>query len=231
MRILYVEDELEKQNPIVRLLSSQNHEVELIDNVNSALLYIKTSEPDILLCDYLLGKGPNGLLVAENTRNLYPATTIIMISSHLSVDNAVKAMQIGVDDFIQRPISPNDLLERIWSAFTRHQSRYVPPKPSPAASSRLYLDMHRRLATWDNQPLDLTTIEFSLLSYLASRPGQLVTFSDLWASSHGDRLDKTDARVILKPHISKLRAKLKNCGASDNAIQNVRGQGYIWSPG
>ena len=231
MRILYVEDDIEEQAPIARLLRSQNHEVVLIDNVFEAIAYVKTSEPDILLCDYLLGKGPDGLFVAENTRNLYPATTIVMISSHLNVDKAVKAMQIGADDFLERPIGPADILDRIWKAFTRHQSRYGVPKPSQAASGLLYLEAQRRLATWDNQPLDLTTIEFSLLSYLASRPGQLVTFSDLWASSHGDRLDKNDARVILKPHISKLRIKLKNRGASDTAIQNVRGEGYIWSPG
>lgn len=229
MRILYVEDQLTEQTPIVRVLSSQNHEVILIDNVFDALAYIKTSEPDILLCDYQLGDGPNGLFVAENTRNLYPASTIIMISSHLNADNAVRAMQVGTDDFLQRPIAIADILDRMWKAVTRHQSRYAIQRSSPPTSGPLVLDRQRRVAVWNNQPLRLTAVEFALLAQLFSKPGQLVTFSDLWASSRGERLDQKAARVMLKPHISKLRAKLSEQGAPVHIIRNVRGEGYIWS--
>ena len=81
MRILYVEDQPIEQIPVVRFLQGQEHEVILIDNAFKALDYIKTTEPDVLLCDYLLGNGPSGLLVAEHTRNLYSAATIVMISS------------------------------------------------------------------------------------------------------------------------------------------------------
>ncbi len=121
MRILYVEDSLEEQYPVTKALRSQNHDVTVIDNVFDVLNYLKGHEPEILLCDYLLGNGPNGLFVAENVRNLYPNCTIVMISCHLTVDNAVEAMHIGADDFVQRPIRIPDLLDRLWKAVTRHQ--------------------------------------------------------------------------------------------------------------
>jgi len=231
MRILYVEDQLSEQTPIVRVLRNQNHEVILKENVFDALEYIKTSEPDILLCDYHLGNGPNGLFVAENTRNLYAATTIVMIRSHLTAENAVQAMQVGADDFLHRPIALADILDRLWKAVTRHQSRYVIQRPSAPTSGPLTLDRQRHIATWNNQPLSLTPIEFALLAQISAKPGQLITFTDLWASVRGERLDSKMARVMLKPHISNLRAKLSEQGAPEQIIRNVRGEGYIWSPG
>ena len=229
MRILFVEDQISEQTPVVRYLNAQGYDLALIDNVFGALEYIKTSEPDILLCDYLLGNGPNGLVVAENTRNLYPSAAIVMISSYLTIENAVKAMQIGADDFIQRPVGLTEMLDRIWSAYTRHQKRYAVHTASLPASGPLKLDRQRRIALWEHKALALTVIEFALLAHLSSKPDQLVTFSDLWSISRGERLASQEARIALKPHISKLRAKLTTEGAPADIIRNVRGEGYIWS--
>src|SRR5262249_49267421 len=155
-----------------------SHDVTIINNVFEALEYLKTHEIDILLCDFSLGEGPDGLIVAENARNLNPACTIVMISGYLNTNNAVEAMQIGADDFVERPISLDDLLNRLWKAFARRQRRtQIAPRAITQETMLLHLDLNRHSASWDGHPLELTHTEFVLLEKLASRPGQMFTFN------------------------------------------------------
>lgn len=227
MRILYVEDDLKLQQQTVKLLRHEKHEVFPFADMVSALNFARGTQPDVLLCDYKLEGSVNGLALAKQVRQLYPACTIVMVSFFTTTENVIEALEIGVDAYIQRPILFPDLLDKLYAAVERRRSKY-PPQVSRIVSGPLTIDDSQRRATWHGQRLELTPTELALLTLLGSKPGHVFTAVDLWAAARGVRLKRKEAQLLLKPHLSSLRAKLTQNGKYPQPIQNVRGQGYQW---
>jgi DNA-binding response OmpR family regulator len=226
MLIIHVEDDLDSQDALARMFRSRQLEVASFTNAIEALKYITNVEPDVMLIDYKLGEGPNGLKLAEHVRQQYPACVIIMVSVFADFDKAVEAMQIGADDFIKKPISAH-IIDRIWDAVMRRQHWFPRPLPRQEISG-LVIDKSKRTVLWHDKPLKLTNAEFQLLALLISKPGHIFGFSDLYAAARGERLSQEEARNLLKPHIRNLRNKLSQGGIYLDSIINLRGHGYKW---
>jgi DNA-binding response OmpR family regulator len=227
MRILYVEDDLKLQLQIVKLLRHEKHEVFHFADVVSALKFVRENQPDVLLCDYRLEGSVNGLALAKQVRQLYPACTIVMISFFTTTENVIEALEMEVDAYIQRPVPFPDLLDKLYAAVERRRSKY-PLRTPQIVLGPLTIDESGRSATWYGQRLDLTPTEYALLAQLVSRPGYVFTPVDLCAAVRGVRFERQEARQLLKPHLSALRAKLTQDGKYPQPIRNIRGQGYQW---
>ena len=229
MLIIHVEDDLDSQDEITRILRSRQLDVVTFSNTIDTLRYIATAEPDVMLIDYQLGEGPNGLKLAEHARQQYPACVIIIVSLYATFEKAVQAMQIGADDFVQKPVSM-EIVDRIWNGVMRRQHWF--PRSAPVQQvAGFVIDKSKRLALWHDTPLKLTSAEFLILATLIAKPGHVISFSDLFAAARGERLASENARNLLKPHIRNLRDKLAQIGANPACIVNLRGQGYKWDCG
>jgi DNA-binding response OmpR family regulator len=228
MHILYVEDDLVMQTEVAHLLRGQAHEVIALNSAFEALEHLRTHRPDLLLCDYKLGAGPNGLSLADQVRLRFPACTIVMVSSYASPETLTRAIQLGADDFVTKPVENETLIERVWAAFARRQS-WFPRIELPASNlGPLVLDTAAQTASWYGKPVGLTATEFAVLAQLVVNRGQMILFGALWAAVRGEQLSHSEAGRLLKPHIASLRAKLQPENGRPSPIQNVRGRGYKW---
>jgi DNA-binding response OmpR family regulator len=153
-----------------------------------------------------------------------------MISAFAQIENVVEAMRIGCDDFLfKRNLSPEELLDRISGAVMQRKSWFPVPKPSKVLEGALELDLEARTAVWRGKKLSLSVTQFNLLVTLASQPGHIFNYSELYALNTGIRLPPTAARSKLKTHVINLRKKLEYQG-HPRAIWNVRGAGFKWEP-
>lgn len=225
MHILYVEDDLKLQAQMIKLLNREGHEVTAFADVPRALNFARKTRPDLLLCDYRLEGSLNGLALAKQVRHLYEDCPIVMISSYTTADNVIEALDLDVDAYVKRPVAFDDLLDKLYTADKRRRQRVQ----SCVASDNLVVDSARRVVTWHGEPLDLTPIELGILTRLVSQPGHVFTPVDLWAAATGERLERQAARFQLKPHLSALRAKLRQGDKYPLTILNMHGQGYRWS--
>ncbi len=228
MHILYVEDDPNIQTQTAKLLRREGHEVTTFTDVPHALDFARKTQPDLLLCDYKLDGSVNGLVLAKQVRQIYPACTIVMISAYTTRENVIDAMELDVDTYVIRPIEFPDLLDKVYAAVARRRAKQAPASPI-ITIGELIVKTSQHLVTWHGEPLDLTPIEFGILTRLVSQPGHVFTPTDLWAAATGNRLERSAASLLLKPHLSALRRKLYEGGKYPQPIHNVRGQGYQWS--
>lgn len=226
MFIVYVEDELRIRQQTMRFLEQEQHRVVSFPGVLEALDYLRNTEPDLLLCDYRLEGGPNGLVLAEQVRNLYPACAIVMISQQTEKEHLLQAIQMGVDAYVPRPVKLEELHQQMWEALERRR-RLFPRPLTDIHYGALSLNLLTRAVTWHGVRLHLTPTEFTLLHLLVKKPGQVVRTEDLCAAAKGIRADYEQAGDWLKPHLRRLRQKLEQEGA-ETPIHNVHGVGYCW---
>lgn len=226
MFIVYVEDESHLRQQITRFLEHFQHRVVSFPGALPALDFLRLTEPDLLLCDFLLEGGPNGLSLAEQVRNLYPACPIVMVSQYMEKEDLAHAIQVGVDGYVSRPVSLEDLHQHLWDTLERRR-RLFPRTQTEIHSGALRLHIPARQATWHGQPLHLTPTEFALLHQLLKVPGQVIRTEDLCAAVKGIRADYEQAGDWLKPHLRRLRQKLERKG-QPSPIRNVHGVGYLW---
>src|SRR5260221_5925002 len=179
MQILFVEDELISRSNIKRKIEAAGHTVVVFDNSIDAMNYLDSAEPDVVLTDYRLGNVPDGLMLAEHVRRRYPHCVIVLISAFAGFEEAVKALQANADDFIQKPISGHELLNRIYNAYTRRRI-WLPYKDKPIEEiPNLKVDRVNRSAEWRRRPIQLTPSEFQILAILTTRPGDVFSFNVL----------------------------------------------------
>ncbi len=227
MLVLHVEDDPIQQRFVSKVLSSQRHSVVTFASALPALDYARKTEPDVLLVDYQLGDGPDGLRLAEQIRHFYPGCVIVMISGVAGLPEAIRAMQSGVDDFFIKPVKAETLVSDLWGAVLRRRA-WLPLPAGRSETNALLIDKKRRTATWHGQPLPLTPIQFALLEHLSSRPNATIGFSELYTYCKGKMGPSDTAREMLKQHIIRLRKKLEQNGKYPRAVVNVWGQGFKW---
>src|SRR5579859_2894123 len=118
MRVLVVDDDARSRIGLIKALHKARYTAVPFISVPPALEYLAKNQVDAALIDFLL-PGPNGLMLAERLRVMRPACPIIMISNHAQIDDLEKAFQVGIDDFVLRPVKPDVLLERLAKAIMR----------------------------------------------------------------------------------------------------------------
>lgn len=227
MLVVVVEDQVGEREFFHGLLHKHGYEVLSFQDALSALEYLRSTHADVILIDYSLQGGPNGLSLARQVRKLYPADVIVMISAYATVQELVEAIQINVDDFIIKPAPADAILKRVDDAIMRRHEWFPRHNPKHITIDALKLDLSARTAIWYGEPLKLTPSQFTLLAQLASKPDHVFGYSELYALSRGERLPPAEARTRLKSHIVNLRAKLEKHG-HPQAIHNVRGMGFKW---
>ena len=228
MLVVVVDDNENSQNFAAKILRHHLIDVKSFCNSIEALNYLTLHEPDVVLIDFVLPGGPNGLKLAAQVRRLYPACIIVMISAFARMENVIEAMRIGCDDFLLKSdLRPEELLDRMSSAVMQRKSWFPVPKPPEVVQGALELDLEARTAIWYGEKLTLSPTQFNLLATLAARPGHIFAYSELYALNTGIRLSPSAARSKLKTHMINLRMKLER-GGYPRMIWNIRGAGFKW---
>ena len=221
MRLLLVEDEVEIQSFLQRSLTEAGYQVDAAGDARTAERKTIESTPDVLVVDLGL-PDEDGLSLILRLRQLGLRAPVLILSARRSVDDRVRGLEQGGDDYLTKPFALAELLARLRNLVKRNS-------PSVAEASRLRvldleLDLLRREASRSGEILNLTPQEFVLLEYLCRNAGRVVTRSMILDEVWGMRI-QPDTNVV-DVHIYRLRGKVDTDGRRP-LIRTLRGVGYV----
>ena len=218
--ILLVEDDQSIADEVRDDLIGRGYVVEQIGDGAVALRAVQARHFDLLIVDRLL-PGLDGLSVIERLRSLGIRTPVLVLSALSAVDDRVRGLKAGGDDYLSKPFAFMELGARVEARLRRP----IDLRETVLRVGPLEMDLIDRTVRRGDRPLDLLPREFKLLEYLMRRPGQLVTrdmlLEDVW---HYRFLPQTN---LVDVHIGRLRRKLDGPGEAP-LIQSVRGAGFIF---
>src|ERR1700758_2061208 len=225
MRILVVEDDKDVAGFVVRGLREAGHVVEHADNGRDGLFLAASESFDAIVLDRMLPGGIDGLRLLETLRAQHNTTPVLFLSALAQVDERVRGLQAGGDDYMTKPFAFSELLARV-QALIRRANQAVEETQLTVAD--LSLNVITREVTRSGQRIELHPREYSLLEFLLRHAGRPVTktmiLENIW-DFHFD--PQTNVVDVL---IHRLRAKIdKNFPLK--LIQTIRGVGYVVKAG
>ena len=221
MRLLLVEDEIDIQRFLRTSLEEAGYQVESAGDGKTAELLAIDGQFDILIVDLGL-PDQDGISLILKLRQLGVHAPVLILSARRSVDDRVRGLEQGGDDYMTKPFALAELLARLRNLLKRNS-----PQGNEATRLRvldLELDLLRREATRSGQLLQLTPQEFVLLEYLCRNAGRVVTRSMILDQVWGMRI-QPDTNVV-DVHIYRLRGKVDGQGQQP-LIRTLRGVGYV----
>jgi two-component system copper resistance phosphate regulon response regulator CusR len=221
MRLLLVEDEIDIQSFLRRSLEEAGYEVEAASDGKTAERLAIDNPFDILIVDLGL-PDQDGITLILRLRQLGVRAPVLILSARRSVDDRVRGLEQGGDDYLTKPFALAELLARLRNLLKRNS-----PAGNDATRLRvqdLELDLLRREASRGGQVLQLTQQEFVLLEYLCRNAGRVVTRSMILDKVWGMRI-QPDTNVV-DVHIYRLRGKVDAAGQQP-LIRTMRGVGYV----
>jgi two-component system copper resistance phosphate regulon response regulator CusR len=221
MRLLLVEDEIDIQNFLRFSLHEAGYQVEAAPDGKTAERLAIDGQFDILIVDLGL-PDQDGISLILKLRQLGVRAPVLILSARRSVDDRVRGLEQGGDDYLTKPFALAELLARLRNLLRRNN-----PPGNDATRLRvqdLELDLLRREATRAGEVLQLTPQEFVLLEYLCRNAGRVVTRSMILDKVWGVRI-QPDTNVV-DVHIYRLRGKVDGSGQPP-LIRTLRGVGYV----
>jgi two-component system copper resistance phosphate regulon response regulator CusR len=221
MRLLLVEDEVDIQSFLRRSLEEAGYEVKAANDGKTAEHLAVEGTFDILIVDLGL-PDQDGISLILRLRQLGVRAPVLILSARRSVDDRVRGLEQGGDDYLTKPFALAELLARLRNLLKRNS-------PSAGEATRirvqdLELDLLRREAPRGGLVLQLTQQEFVLLEYLCRNAGRVVTRSMILDKVWGMRI-QPDTNVV-DVHIYRLRGKVDSAGQIP-LIKTMRGVGYV----
>lgn len=216
--VLVVDDERAMVGMVAALLGEDGYEVVTAYDGESALKRHAEESPDLVILDRGLPK-LSGDEVCRRIRAV-SSTPILMLTGEKGSDERARLLDLGADDYLEKPFSKKELSARV-RALLRRATPTAHARPA-ASIGKLTVDPRAHQATVAGEALDLTPTEFRLLAALAAHPGEVVDRRALLRAGWPEERDPDPE--WLKAHLARLRSKLDGVGAP--ALSNVRGVGY-----
>ena len=221
MRILVVEDDKDVAGVVVRGLKEAGHVVEHADNGRDGLFLAASEAFDAVILDRMLPGGVDGLRLLETLRGQQNTVPVLFLSALADVDERVRGLKAGGDDYLTKPFAFSELLARVEALSRRGKS------DSPVTKltvGDLELDLLSRQVRRAGQKIDLQPREFRLLEYLMRHAGQVVTRTMLLEGVWDYHFDPQTN--VIDVHVSRLRQKVdRPFGAA--LIHTIRNAGYM----
>jgi two-component system OmpR family response regulator len=222
-RALVIEDDEITARDIVAELGAHGLAAEWVANGREGLTRALTESFDIITLDRLL-PGMDGIDVVSALRERAVDTPVLMISALSDVDDRVRGLRAGGDDYLTKPFSPDELSARAEVLLRR---RRPSAQDTRLRVADLELDLVRHNALRSDQPLTLLPTEFRLLEFLMRNAGQVVTRQMIFEHVWGFHFDP--GTNVIDVHIGRLRRKIDGVGQLP-LIRTVRGSGYVLAP-
>lgn len=226
-KILVVDDEPPILNLLVYNLKQAHYQVVTAQDGEEAVVKARQEQPDLIILDLMLPR-LDGLEVCRILRRERDIPVIMLTARDSEIDRVV-GLELGADDYVVKPFSIRELMARVKNVLRRTTLPAGLAMPKPIRVGQLTVDPAGRQARWANRELELTTLEFDLLSHLARHTGQVLSREQLlqqvWGYAYFGDLRAVDAAI------KRLRQKLREASIGESAadtdvIATVRGVGY-----
>ena len=224
LSILLVEDEKNICDFISTSLSAQDYRISTAHTGKEALPIITSQCPDLILLDLGL-PDMDGMEIIRQVRT-WSSVPIIVLSARTQEQEKVRALDLGADDYLTKPIGTSELLARIRTAL-RHSNRLNTDSPlykRPFHAKGLTIDFEKHLVSVDGKDVHLTQIEFKILSLLAQNSGRVMTYDTIISNIWGPYAD--DDNSILRVNMAHIRRKLEQNPAEPQYVFTEIGIGY-----
>jgi two-component system, cell cycle response regulator CtrA len=220
MRVLLVEDDSNTAQSIELMLKSENFIVDSTDLGEDGLEIGKLYDYDIILLDLML-PDIDGYEVLRRLRSARVNTPILILSGLSELDNKIKGLGFGADDYLTKPFDKRELIARIQAIVRRSKGH----SDSVIKTGKLSVNLDTRVVEVEGQPLHLTGKEYGILELLSLRKGTTLT-KEMFLNHLYGGMDEPELKII-DVFICKLRKKLANASEGRNFIETVWGRGYV----
>ena len=219
MKILIVEDEAKTGEYLKQGLSEAGFVVDLVRNGIDGLHQALTENYQLLILDVML-PGIDGWKILQSVRQSGKDVSVMFLTARDQVDDRVKGLELGADDYLIKPFAFAELLARVRTLLRRGQAREL----ARLSVADLELDLIRRRAVRAGRRIDLTAKEFALLELLLRRQGEVLSRTFI-ASQVWDMNFDSDTNIV-EVAVRRLRAKIDDA-FPDKLVHTVRGMGYV----
>ncbi|GAB6906886.1 DNA-binding response regulator in two-component regulatory system with CpxA [Desulfosarcina cetonica] len=220
MKILIVDDSPDLLAQVCQALGRERYDLETAEDGEAALDKLFDNPFDLVLLDIMLPK-QDGLAVLKEMRAADIKTPVLMLTAKGDVEDRIRGLDLGADDYLAKPFSMGELLARVRALFRRFSDHRQPLLMAGPIS----LDTVTREVRNDRQHIDLTPKEFSILEFLLYNMDRAISRFSLAEHVWGDAFDPFTMSNSIDVHIKNLRRKLGDDGG--RLIQTIRGVGYI----
>lgn len=222
MRILVVEDEQRLAATLRRGLTEIGFAVDVAYEGDDGLAAALSTPYDVLVLDLMLPK-LDGLLLTRELRSRRVPTPILMLTARDSLDDRVKGLGAGADDYLGKPFAMRELVARI-RALARRQ---LPDRTEVLQAGPIAMDTSAHTVRVCGQPVELTAKEFAVLQFFLLHQRQLLTRSQIIENVWNYDFD--GGRGLIEVYVGRLRRKVQEAGGSDPFV-TLRGVGYRFDP-
>lgn len=222
MKILIVEDEHKLSDSIVTYLKSEKYLCEQAFDYNEALEKVRGYDYDCVLLDLMLPGGSRLDILRDIKRRNNPAGVII-VSAKDSLDDKVKGLEIGADDYLPKPFHLAELGMRVYAIIRRKEFG----ASNTLENNGIKINLLEKSVEANGRPVTLTKSEYDLLLFFIGNRNRVLSKGAIAEHLSGDFADMMDNFDFVYTHIKNLKAKLAQTGMP-NCIQNVYGMGYKW---
>jgi two-component system cell cycle response regulator CtrA len=220
MRVLLVEDDTSTAKSIELMLKSEGYIVDITDLGEDGLEIGKIYEYDIIILDLML-PDMDGYEVLKRLRAAKVETPILILSGLTELDNKLKGLGFGADDYLTKPFDKRELIARIQAIVRRSQGH----AQSEIVVGKVRVNLDTRTVEAGGKPLHLTGKEYGILELLALRKGTTLT-KEMFLNHLYGGMDEPEVKII-DVFICKLRKKIQDLTGGDNYIETVWGRGYV----
>lgn len=222
MKLLIIEDECELSANIVTYLSSEHYVCEQAFTYVDALEKVNMYDYDCVLLDLML-PGGNGLDILREIRKKRNPVGVIIVSAKDSLEDKVKGLEIGADDYLSKPFYLSELSMRIYAIIRRREFA----ANNVLRSNGIEINLPAKSVSVGNRSIVLTRMEYELLLFFIGNRDKVVSKASIAEHLSGDMADMLDNHDFVYTHIKNLKAKLAEAGVRD-CVKNVYGTGYKW---
>ncbi|MEE8238160.1 MAG: response regulator transcription factor [Gammaproteobacteria bacterium] len=220
MRILAIEDDATVAGFLKKRLGEDGHRVDHAADGQDGLRLASANDYEVMIVDRML-PGLDGLTVIQTVRSGGDQTPILILSALGEVDDKVRGLKAGGDDYLVKPFAYSELMARVESLVRRFSSR---EERTSLEIADLKMDLLSREVSRDDQDIDLKPREFLLLEYLMRHAGQILTRTMLLEAVWDYHFDPQTN--VIDVHISRLRQKVDRA-FDQPLIHTIRGAGYV----
>lgn len=222
MKILIVEDEHKLSDSIVTYLKSEKYLCEQAFDYNEALEKVRGYDYDCVLLDLML-PGGSGLDILRDIKRRNNPAGVIIVSAKDSLDDKVKGLEIGADDYLPKPFHLAELGMRVYAIIRRKEFG----ASNTLENNGIKINLLEKSVEANCRPVTLTKSEYDLLLFFIGNRNRVLSKGAIAEHLSGDFADMMDNFDFVYTHIKNLKAKLAQTGMP-NCIQNVYGMGYKW---
>ena len=220
MRVLLIEDDSSTARNIELMLKSEGYICDTTDLGEDGLEIGKLYDYDIIILDLML-PDIDGYEVLRRLRAARVSTPILILSGLAELDNKLKGLGFGADDYLTKPFDKRELIARVQAIVRRSKGH----SDSVIKTGRLSVNLDARTVEVDGQPLHLTGKEYGIIELLSLRKGMTLT-KEMFLNHLYGGMDEPELKII-DVFVCKLRKKLTMATGGENYIETVWGRGYV----